>query len=279
MTLAHNFDLPNNHPQSPASSSLVFLQPQPAPAGAEAESAKNSSFDDDYDLFPNIVSIPVEHVSADDDSSRRSSLLSTPKFTTISPDEIFAQNLSSSLLTSPFDSPTDLYEASPLFDTSNLGHSKDWPSLFPPIPPVAPPEVVVALAAVVSPPSLSPSDGDADDDAHNRLSASPEDGVIVSTDGSVVGISERKRKRVTSQSYTRRPRADPLPPIVVNNAKDEVALKRARNTLAARRSRERKMLRLTDLEQQVEELIKEKQQAFDRIEQLEAELAKARGLL
>ncbi|KAK9471967.1 uncharacterized protein V1510DRAFT_418900 [Dipodascopsis tothii] len=110
------------------------------------------------------------------------------------------------------------------------------------------------------------------------------DAMIISADGLAVSISERKRKRVTPQSYTRRPRSEPLPPIVVNDAEDPVLVKRARNTLAARRSRERKTLRLSDLEKQVDELQVERddtaaklEAALERIKCLEAEVSLLRG--
>jgi len=51
-----------------------------------------------------------------------------------------------------------------------------------------------------------------------------------------------------------RQRSKPLPPIVVDNPNDVVAMKRARNTLAARKSRERKAQRFEDLEEKIAKL-------------------------
>ncbi|KAK9366532.1 hypothetical protein V1509DRAFT_246858 [Lipomyces kononenkoae] len=268
----------------------------------DLESGKEDStqaiFGDD-EMFPDIVSIPVEDLSgiSSDESSRRSSVLSTPQFTTISPDDIFANPPSidpaSSLLTSPFDSPNDVFEASPMFDPRDIGNPDQWSSLFGDVShPIPPPPAPAPLSDSIVPTSadtgrrrfssrstsvsVSPSESPFPEGQEDRSEFT--DGVIVSADGSVVGISERKRKRVTSQSYSRRPRVEPLPPIVVDDAEDSVAVKRARNTLAARRSRERKMLRLTDLEKQVDELTRERDVALERVKDLEAEVGRLRGL-
>lgn len=93
-----------------------------------------------------------------------------------------------------------------------------------------------------------------------------------------------KRKRQTSESleseykkdslgitiYNRKPRSQPLPPVVVDQTADTVAVKRARNTEAARRSRARKLERMTQLEMKIEELLsfqKELQESNAALEQ------------
>lgn len=58
---------------------------------------------------------------------------------------------------------------------------------------------------------------------------------------SVSGVSSRRRDK-------------PLPPIIVEDPNDTVAMKRARNTLAARKSRERKAQRFEDLEDRIAKL-------------------------
>ncbi|KAJ6437839.1 cross-pathway control 1 [Purpureocillium lavendulum] len=58
---------------------------------------------------------------------------------------------------------------------------------------------------------------------------------------SVAGVNSRKRDK-------------PLPPIIVEDPNDTVAMKRARNTLAARKSRERKAQRFEDLEERIAKL-------------------------
>ena len=61
----------------------------------------------------------------------------------------------------------------------------------------------------------------------------------------ISGVSSRRRDK-------------PLPPIVVEDASDVVAMKRARNTLAARKSRERKAQRVEDLEEKIARLEEER---------------------
>ncbi|KAI1387249.1 uncharacterized protein F4822DRAFT_430002 [Hypoxylon trugodes] len=62
---------------------------------------------------------------------------------------------------------------------------------------------------------------------------------------SVSGVNSRRRDK-------------PLPPIVVDDPSDSVAMKRARNTLAARKSRERKAMRFEELEAQITKLQEER---------------------
>jgi hypothetical protein len=58
---------------------------------------------------------------------------------------------------------------------------------------------------------------------------------------SVSGVNSRKRDK-------------PLPPIIVEDPNDTVAMKRARNTLAARKSRQRKMQKFDELEDKIAKL-------------------------
>ncbi|KAI0133579.1 cross-pathway control 1 [Xylariales sp. AK1849] len=58
---------------------------------------------------------------------------------------------------------------------------------------------------------------------------------------SVSGVNSRRRDK-------------PLPPIVIDDPLDTIAMKRARNTLAARKSRERKAQRFEDLEEKIAKL-------------------------
>jgi len=62
---------------------------------------------------------------------------------------------------------------------------------------------------------------------------------------SVSGVNSRKRDK-------------PLPPIIVEDPNDTVAMKRARNTLAARKSRQRKMQRFDELEEKIAKLESER---------------------
>lgn len=58
---------------------------------------------------------------------------------------------------------------------------------------------------------------------------------------SVSGVNSRRRDK-------------PLPPIIVEDPSDATAMKRARNTLAARKSRERKVQRFEELEEKIAKL-------------------------
>jgi hypothetical protein len=62
---------------------------------------------------------------------------------------------------------------------------------------------------------------------------------------SVAGVGSRRRDK-------------PLPPIIVDDPSDTVAMKRARNTLAARKSRERKAARFDELEEKIAKLTAER---------------------
>ncbi|KAK0641030.1 bZIP transcription factor [Cercophora newfieldiana] len=68
---------------------------------------------------------------------------------------------------------------------------------------------------------------------------------------SVSGVNSRRRDK-------------PLPPIIVEDPSDTIAMKRARNTLAARKSRERKAQRLDELEEKIEKLTADRDYWKDR---------------
>lgn len=84
--------------------------------------------------------------------------------------------------------------------------------------------------------------------------------------------SKRDHRGVTK--YTRKPRAQPLTPILMtpDMAKDPLAVKRARNTEAARRLRARKMERMGELEERCD-MLEAKNKA------LESEVERLRALL
>ncbi|KAF2222961.1 hypothetical protein BDZ85DRAFT_282001 [Elsinoe ampelina] len=135
------------------------------------------------------------------------------------------------------DTPDDFIETSPMFDS--LDAPETWPSLFPQddAEPAQPPPMTRSESSssqiVVHPGGLSRKRG--------TTSASPLTGT--SRPSSSVGISKREK---------------PLPAIVVD-PNDAVAVKRARNTAAARKSRAKKVqetetfqARIAELEQEVE---------------------------
>ncbi|ODQ67538.1 hypothetical protein NADFUDRAFT_81990 [Nadsonia fulvescens var. elongata DSM 6958] len=93
----------------------------------------------------------------------------------------------------------------------------------------------------------------------------------VNIDGSIDYNDEdgEMRKDVNGFTpYNRKPRSIPLSPIVVTDVSDVVAVKRARNTEAARRSRARKMERMNQLEDKVDELIKKNKELTEEVERL-----------
>ncbi|TVY23157.1 Cross-pathway control protein [Lachnellula hyalina] len=83
---------------------------------------------------------------------------------------------------------------------------------------------------------------------HLRASGRRRSGTAGSPPGShssVSGVNSRKRDK-------------PLPPIIVEDPNDTIAMKRARNTLAARKSRQRKMQKMEELEDELEKVRNER---------------------
>lgn len=68
--------------------------------------------------------------------------------------------------------------------------------------------------------------------------------------------------------YNRKKRSAPLSPVVIPSNGDVTAIKRAKNTEAARRSRAKKMQRMKQLEQKVEELLKINSDLVGEVERL-----------
>jgi len=143
------------------------------------------------------------------------------------------------------------FETSPAFDTNgDLGSTdqSDWFPLFPPTDMTAPPapassevkhqepehdqspaqESDVLEAASPAPSNSRRKSGNSPPSGHGRHS-------------SISGVNSRRRDK-------------PLPPIIVDDPTDVVAMKRARNTLAARKSRQRKAEKLEELEGEIEKL-------------------------
>jgi len=130
----------------------------------------------------------------------------------------------------------DTFEVSPNFEpTDNWDPNPDnWPSLFP-----------ESNAAQPVADEQSPASDDIDIEqaatAHQRRKSS---GVSPKSSGRhslVAGVNARKRDK-------------PLPPIVVEDPNDSIAVKRARNTLAARKSRDRKAAKMEELEEKIARL-------------------------
>jgi hypothetical protein len=140
-------------------------------------------------------------------------------------------------LTSPSinESPDfDAFDVSPNFGSADFdGPPIDsWYSLFP--------NDSGSEKPVDNSPALRSEDLEPERPASNRRKSggSPTSGARHS---SVAGVAPRKRDK-------------PLPPIIVEDPNDTIAMKRARNTLAARKSRERKALRFDELEERIAKL-------------------------
>lgn len=170
---------------------------------------------------------------------------------TVSPQDLLVQEPfmsapnSSALtaLTSPSiynESPdfTDGYDVSPNFGSADFDTAGDpWFPLFPQETTTVP-----ELSSLDNSPEQNSEEldsvGRASPSSRRRSAASPSTSTRHS---SVAGVGARKRDK-------------PLPPILINDVNDTVALKRARNTLAARKSRERKAQRLDELEEKIAKL-------------------------
>lgn len=161
---------------------------------------------------------------------------------TISPHELLMNPPASAAttgLTSPlFDSPSESYDTSPMFSSDDISPSAEWYSLFPDTNPD--PE-----DAIISPPMpnlpLQGEDSGPAEDEHSEPQDSP------NTSPRYRSSSSAHRRSLTSGVRKRAP----LPPIVVEDPSDTVAMKRARNTLAARKSRAKKLERMEEMEAEI----------------------------
>jgi len=197
--------------------------------------------------------------------------------TTVSPHDIY-QNAAASVawttLTSPMFGSGSEMDASPLFTADDV-HPAQWEPLFTPeeelaaakpAPTSAPPRPV----APKSTPRLSPKreaseygeEEDDDDEEEQRLPS----GRVPKRQKSLGSSSSASPAPSSSRRVTK-----PLPPIVVDPS-DTTAVKRARNTEAARKSRAKKMAQLEALEQRIRELEEERDFFKNKSERLETQL-------
>jgi len=189
---------------------------------------------------------------------------------TVSPRDIFNDGLGSAPpstaftnLTSPDikDSPylDSTYNPSPMFpcDGELIATTENWFPLFPDAADTS--TAAPVMERDVSNTSFGIETGSSDDsplvldvnNLGNRRKSSDRSPAMMTRHSSSSGVNRRRRK-------------GPLPPIEVNPA-DKVAVKRARNTLAARESRQRKLDHVSSLESRVEEL-------EDKIRRMKSEL-------
>lgn len=166
---------------------------------------------------------------------------------TISPQDLLIQepfmsapnSAALTALTSPSiynESPEFDYDVSPHFGTGDFETSADtWYPLFPQDPNGA------EKNSLEDSPAQRSDDLDSLGRGSNGSGRKKSSGSPTSRLSSSAGVNARKREK-------------PLPPIVVDDSSDVVAMKRARNTLAARKSRERKAVRLDELEDRIAKL-------------------------
>ncbi|KAK7528891.1 cross-pathway control protein 1 [Phyllosticta citriasiana] len=190
--------------------------------------------------------------------------------TTVSPKDIFTDPLSSAPpstaftnLTSPSinESPYlgDSYDTSPLFQQEGDTSSADgWYPLFP-----SDEKTACDSAPVDNAPALEEQTGATPLDSPQplvmdtyvrRKSDSKSNSPAAMTHSSVSGVVKSRRRK------------GPLPPITVQDPSDKVAIKRARNTLAARESRARKYEHVQTLEKRIAELESDKKALADDVE-------------
>lgn len=133
------------------------------------------------------------------------------------------------------------YEISPNFGDVDPGSADHWFPLFPESTITDP--ATVSIKSPIEVP-IEPENFETDSLPRRKSSNSPPS----SHHGrhlSVSGVNSRRRDK-------------PLPPIIVDDPNDTIAMKRARNTLAARKSRERKAQKLEELEEKIAKLEEER---------------------
>lgn len=144
-----------------------------------------------------------------------------------------------------------------MFGGDALAQDTNWFPLFPEdqvtqqplnlVDPVSAPQPVILDASpLLQVEDLDDADqlelADALRDQRRRSSGSPQVGNKAS---STSGVSARRRNQ-------------PLPPIIVEDKNDTVAMKRARNTLAARKSRQKKMESFDRLQEELARMTEER---------------------
>lgn len=217
------FDLPADFGEDVAHDTSLF----------DSSSFSSPQFTTINDPAP--VQVPFKHVTVSPKD-----LMVGP--TSAPPSTTFTNYTSPSIWDSP--DVAESFETSPLiFTDAELGTNTDsWPSLFPDNSgqpeemPIVPTEDMTK-----SSPYLVTVGTNGMARQRSSPGQSPHASRGTPRHSSVSGVNARKRDK-------------PLPPITVRDPTDTVELKRARNTAAARKSRQKKVERVEELEKQVEEL-------------------------
>lgn len=187
----------------------------------------------------------------------------TPSVGTISPEELLSTGATS------VDGSFDDLDQSPLFQDVDISSKHDWSSLFEGEQSLELPNKAQSVEPVIlKSESLSPSPVIKTEDVLSPLLSTSK--VTKQRQSSIESqSSDYKKDSLGITAYNRKPRSTPLQPISLPEDGDSIAVKRARNTEAARRSRARKLERMVQLEDRVQELL-------DRNDQLEAEVRRLR---
>lgn len=177
---------------------------------------------------------------------------------TVSPQDLFLDTMSappSSAITnlstpgtysieSPFVAMSN--DTSPIYGTSSMysnepfdEDTKEWDSLFPTENPVFNGNDFVH---------------DSDEYPNTEMAAPPLMSRNRSSPGQSSSRGSHQGRHSSSSGVNAKKRDKPLPPIIVDDPSDVIAVKRARNTAAARKSRQKKMERFDELEATIADL-------------------------
>ncbi|KAJ4986934.1 bZIP transcription factor [Stagonosporopsis vannaccii] len=224
-----------------------------------ADLNSNNSFDSGASLMPAFQAggFSLEQVSAF--TAINDPSVASGSTRTVSPKDIFADAFGSAPPSAAFTNLTspdidaspfinDSFETSPMFQAEPmLTNSNDWFSLFPEE------ETKLHEVAKYAPAMQLPMERTISSQSMERSGSSSTGSPIV-----LDSSSFRRKSSVTNSPATNgisksRRRKGALPPIAVD-PNDKIALKRARNTLAARESRQRKFDHVAELEARNAEL-------------------------
>lgn len=136
----------------------------------------------------------------------------------------------------------DSFDVSPFIGNGDLDHSLSGDPWYP----LFPADEQIDMSQLDNSPLLPEEELEVSEALRNSSSSArrrsgPNASPPTGSRASLSGVSARKRDK-------------PLPPIIVEDPNDTVAMKRARNTLAARKSRQRKMQRFDELEDRIAKL-------------------------
>ncbi|KAJ4353453.1 General control protein [Didymosphaeria variabile] len=223
----------------------------------QADLNSNNSFDSGASLFAGLghevswEAPPTAFTAINPHSVSGSTRTVSPKdifadpFQSAPPSTTFTNITSPDVDQSPF--ITDSFETSPMFQGDSYMPADNWFSLFPE-------EDNKGAAPAVSAPLVAPALERTVSSNTTKSSGSSVNSPIVTSANSHRRKSSVNGSPATNASITKpRRRKGPLPSIMVD-PNDKVALKRARNTLAARDSRQRKFDHVNLLEKRNQEL-------------------------